>query len=535
MLITTLLLTLALGCRSCRHHDVAGTQLPDPAADDRQDGSPAELPRVRVEMPPNSERAATTVLHDGDNLQSAIDHAQPGDVIALQAGAVFRGPITLPAKDGDQWITIRTDANGFWPAGKRIQPSPSLRMPVIEANNDSAMTADARAHHYRFIGIEIRPPANVFVGTLVSLGSDNPSFDDLPHHIVFERCYVHGDATVGGRRGIALNGRHMAVVDSYVADFKEKGHDAQAVAGWNGAGPFAILNDYLEASGENLMFGGADPDVQNLVPSDIEIRGNDFVKPVAWKSTGQWSVKNILELKNARRVLIDDNVFENNWADAQNGFAILFTVRNQDGGSPWSMVRDVTFTRNVVLHTASGVNILGTDDLHPSQRTKRITIRNNVFEDVNGPAWGGAGRLFQMLDGPADVVIDHNTGFQSGDILTGEGQPSARFVFTNNIALHNQFGVGGSNTFGNPPQALATYFPGAVFTKNVLIGGRAEKYPAGNYFPATVDAVGFADAANGDYRLKGDSQYRKSATDGADLGADLNAPPNTRRHAVGGH
>ena len=46
------------------------------------------------------------------------------------------------------------------------------------------------------------------------------------------------------------------------------------------------------------------------------------------------------------RLLEDGNVFERNWTDAQNGFAILMTVRNQDGGAPWSVVEDVTFSRN---------------------------------------------------------------------------------------------------------------------------------------------------------------------------------------------
>jgi len=117
----------------------------------------------------------------------------------------------------------------------------------------------------------------------------------------------------------------------------------------------------------------------------------------------------------------------------------------------------------------------------------------------------------------------------------GTSFPHEPFTFTNNIAPHNQFGVGGSGTFGNPPQALTTYFPGVVFTKNILIGGRAELYPAGNYFPDTVDAIGFADVANGDYRLKGNSPYRKAGTDGADLGADMNGTSKGRRHAVGGN
>jgi len=55
---------------------------------------------------------------------------------------------------------------------------------------------------------------------------------------------------------------------------------------------------------------------------------------------------------------VEENLFEFNWADAQNGFAILFTVRNQDGGAPWASIEDVTFRGNVIRHAGGGVNIL---------------------------------------------------------------------------------------------------------------------------------------------------------------------------------
>ena len=515
-----LLLGLAL-LPSCQGGTAAVAALPNPVDDDRPPGSPPELPRISVELPSRLPGAPTRILSAADDLQRALDDAKPGDVIALQPGVIFNGPFVLPKKDGSDWITICTHApdSSFPRPGTRVNPSVAPSMPVIESDHDSAITTQAGAHHYRFIGIEVRPRPGAFLFNLISLGNDESSIDDLPHHIVFERCYIHGDPQVGGRRGIALNALHTAVLDSYVAEFKEKGNDSQALAGWNGPGPFAIVNNYLEGSGENVIFGGADPDVKNLVASDIEIRGNHFAKPLAWKT--HWSVKNLLELKNARRVLVDGNVFENNWLDAQNGFAILFTPRNQDGGSPWSMVRDVTFTHNIVRHTGSGVNILGTDDIHPSQQTKRISLRDNIFEDVDGSKWGGAGRLFQILDGAADVVIDHNTAFQSGEALVGDGDPSTGFVYRNNLTPHNQYGVGGSNAFGNPPQALATYFPGAVFVKNILIGGRAENYPPNNYFPATIAEVGFVDLADGDYRLASSSPYKGAGTDGKDIGANL--------------
>ena len=41
-----------------------------------------------------------------------------------------------------------------------------------------------------------------------------------------------------------------------------------------------------------------------------------------------WSVKNIFELKNARNVVVENNIFENHWKESQPGFAIVLTPRN---------------------------------------------------------------------------------------------------------------------------------------------------------------------------------------------------------------
>ena len=59
--------------------------------------------------------------------------------------------------------------------------------------------------------------------------------------------------------------------------------DTQAIGGWNGPGPYLIENNYLEAAGENVMFGGADPTIPNLVPSDITLRLNHLIKPRSWQ------------------------------------------------------------------------------------------------------------------------------------------------------------------------------------------------------------------------------------------------------------
>ena len=81
------LLTPAFGC--------AGT--PSVA---RQETVAPEAPREYVDttLVPSSGR--TIRIGEGDDLQDAIDMAQLGDTILLEAGATFKGPFMLPKKQG---------------------------------------------------------------------------------------------------------------------------------------------------------------------------------------------------------------------------------------------------------------------------------------------------------------------------------------------------------------------------------------------------------------------------------------------------
>lgn len=486
-----------------------------------------ERPRATVAVGHVPAPARTISVPAGGNLQKALDGARGGDTIALEPGAEYRGPFRLRRFTGDGWVVIRpavTDAE-LPPFGQRVTPARFARMPKLTAASGSVISAEAGAHHIRLVGIEIAPVPGTFLYSLVDLGSTATDLASHPRDIIIDRCYLHGDPALGGRRGVALNSGRAAIVDSYFIHFKEIGADSQAIAGWNGPGPYAITNNYLEAAGENIMFGGADPSIAELVPSDITIEGNVLTKPLRWKADDPqyegvaWTVKNLFELKNARRVLVDGNLLEYNWPHAQNGFAILFTVRNQDGRAPWSVVEDVTFSGNVIRHVAAGINILGYDDNHPSRQTSRISIRENVFADVGG-AWGH-GRLFQLLDGTRDVTIDHNTAFQTGSLVFGgDARAHERFVFQNNIVLAGSFGFSGSGT-GDGPKAIERYFPNSTIRRNVIIGGDSARFPADNYFPATVAEVGAGPASHGQGFKKLSASFAGKATDGRDPGAPL--------------
>jgi hypothetical protein len=480
----------------------------------------------------------TIRVGEGGDLQEALDRARPGDTILLAPGATFVGNYVLPRKDGAQDVTVRTATSSRPSPGTRIGPEASGSLARLRSpDTRPALVTAPGAHHWRLQDLEFLANRNG-AGEIIRLGVGGQTAEEVPRDLVFERLLIRGDETSGQRRGIALNSASTTIRDSHISGIGARGQDSQAICGWNGPGPFLIENNYLEAAAENIMFGGADPSAPGLVPSDIIIRGNHMSKPPEWRDGPRavWVVKNLLELKNARRVLIENNVLERTWRSGQTGNAILFTVRNQDGRAPWSVVEDVTFQYNIVRHAGGGFSILGRDYTHPSEQTNRLRIRHNLFYDIDGKKWGGSGRFVLIGAAPRDIVFDHNTVLQSNAVLYIHGlakDPSnvvPQFSFTNNVVRHGDYGIIGERGGGMGRPSIERYFPGGVVERNVLAGGNPKHYSGENYFPSVDELLAnFVDPAGEDYRLRDGSGFRKRATDGSSLGADV--PEILRRTA----
>jgi hypothetical protein len=467
----------------------------------------------------------TTTVQPGEDLQGAIDRAQPGDTILLVPGGVYEGGLILRAKTGSAFITIRSAAADSSLPGSttRITPASSSLLPKIQGGTAGlpAMMTESGAHHWRLQFLELVDTWPY--GDILQLGDGSgaqTSLAQVAHDLVVDRVYIHGVPGQEQKRGIALNSASTTITNSYIADIRLTNGDSQAIAAWNGPGPFTITNNYLEATGENILFGGADPAIQNLVPSDIVFRGNTVSKQASWRSSG-YAVKNLIEMKNVQRMVIDGNVVEYNWAGGQSGYAIVLTPRNQDGGAPWSVVQQITITNNVVRHISGVLNILGTDYLNPSQPLTDVTFRNNLVVDLSAANWGGAGQLV-LFSGGNNVTLDHNTVFTDGtSAVYADGNPVYGFTFTNNIIPDNAWAVmGASASEGNG--TLAAFFPGAVCQRNIIIGAASSMYPTVNYFPATIAQVGFVDPG-GNFRLSSTSPYAAAATDGSAIGANIDA------------
>jgi hypothetical protein len=493
-----------------------------------------ELPRVIVDASYAPLTGQRVHVPAGGDLQAAINAAQPGDTIELQSGALFSGNFTLPRKTAPGWIHIQSSSYETLPEpGRRATPDDAPSMPrIVTPNTLPAFRTQPGASQYRLIGLDVGATLQNQSTTVVNLldfGSSSTSAAELPSDLIVDRCYIHGSANANVRRGIALNSARSAVVDSTIDEIHERGADAQAIGGWTGPGPYLIENNFLAAATENIMFGGSRPGIANLVPEDIVIRNNHLFKPLRWKAGdpsfdgNDWSIKNSFELKNARRVLVEGNVFENNWADSQVGFAILFTVRGEDGQAPWSAVQDVTFQYNIVRNSDHGLNMSAYDDGGASQQTSRILVANNFWDQVGG-------RLMQILNSPEGgtngVTIQHNTSNRAGNQFLNLGdtrdQPSTNLVVRDNLGPAGQYGVFGSGV-GSGTAALNAYAEW-TFEGNVLAGANAATYPPDNFYPANFPQdIGFVDAAGGDFRLSASSPYKNRATDGGDPGADFEA------------
>ena len=555
---------------------------------------PAELPRVylKTSLADTPAPGKVRTVQAGSDLQTAFDSASCGDTLKLQAGATFTGRFRLPKKpcDDGHWVIVRTSApdDVLPPEGTRLTPcyagvsslparpdfhcaSTNNVMPKISfggRGGDGPIIFVDGANHYRFIGVEItRELSPAGVSNLAG-----PAERGAANHIIFDRVWMHGTAQGETRRGVFVSGvTSLAVVDSFFTDFHcvaKTGTctDSQTISGASGdlpMGPFKIVNNFLEAAGENIILGGAKA---TATPADVEIRHNYLFKPIIWMP-GQpgfvggtdgmpFIVKNHFELKNAQRVLFEGNVLENSWGGfSQMGFSIVLTPKNQDNGQghdnlcPLCVVTDVTIRYCKIAHVGGGFQIANVPGDHGSiaKAGERYSIHDVIIDDIDAKKYTGFGVFTLMISNQPslkDIKIDHVTAL-SPRVFLNLGIKHGKIenlIFTNNLIGANErqitsTGGGSENCVSQPEKQgpagiLKDCFSSVTFTNNAIINGSGS-WPAGNYFPNSVGAVGFAKGRGGweDYRLckskdtvcKAPSKYAGAGSDHKDIGADLDA------------
>jgi hypothetical protein len=503
---------------------------PVPSGASYGSATPAALPQASVTTTyPSMSRQVRVPA--GADLQAAINNAQPGDELLLAPGATYTGQFYLPNKGSNsQWIVIRTDLSDatIGAPGTRMTPTRAASANLAKIMGNAmygAMATNLGASHYRFTGVEFGMAVTGDANAIVRFGDASSAQNtsaSIANNMILDRVYIHASSSQSVRRCVLLNSATTAVIDSWLSDCHSNYGDSQAISGWNGPGPYLIQNNHLEGGHEVVLFGGGSATIQGQSPSDITVRGNHIMRPASWK--GVWQAKNLIEMKHARRLLIEGNVIEGVWQDAQAGFAFVLKSENQNNDNPWTTTSDVTIRYNRIRNVGSVFNLAANPSGLPAIPAARFVITDNVVDNVNVAPYNAEGRLFQLLPGLSDIVVMHNTMVSSnGDGTAVFDTPTiSRLVMHSNVLHHGTYGVKGAGTTEGTP-TLATFASGYLFTNNAMVaGGTASGYPANNYFASSLSDLGFASVSGGDYRISTSSTYTNKGYDGRDIGADVN-------------
>jgi hypothetical protein len=446
-------------------------------------------------------------------MAGAVGHAQPQtelDILALlnRLRAILSSyEISVPA-DGDAQAIIESAPIGATvrlSSGTRLRRL-SIRRPVtiigdgaeIRAEAGGTCVVDVRPGTTDVLisGLRVTAAPGVSINDLVCLGhgdATQTALDQQPRRITFVGNTVLGNGLT--KRGIAIHGADIMVLDNRVLNIARVGQDSSAIGGWNGEGRWTIENNELEGASENILIGGADPRIVGLVPTDITIRGNHLFKRLSWRGAGV-GVKNLLELKTGRRVRIEDNLLEFNWVDGQTGWGIVLTP-SQYGTNPQNSLEDIDIINNVLRETSSGINLLGSGQNSVTGITKRVHVSGNYIS-TNRAAYGGHGWILQVGRSPEDVELTQNTIEMPGSgqlVVVTDGIVEGLTITRNAVRSIGTYGIIGraNNTNQNRGNGFAIYAPGGTVTGNLFADAHAvfkSNFPGNTYVTTPRDTNG---------------------------------------------
>jgi hypothetical protein len=478
------------------------------------DGSACDrCPALALTSEPGTVRAVAA----GDDLQAAIDAAKPGDELLLEPGATYAG-IVLPDKAGTAPITIRT-------AALDAIAAPCTRigaevLPRIVGAGGPAIVTD-RGHHWRLVGIELSVTGSS--EAVVKLGSESESESAyLPRDIVLDRVRVRSDAEHGTLWGVWINGQDIRLLNSRVSDLYDPSDStnlgSHAVLIDNTPGAIVVANNHLESSWAHVIVGAHGGALPDVVPSGIEIRWNDFTRPAAWWEArdNAYDLQSFIELLNATAVVVEGNAMERSKFRA----AFELTPDRRNGDRLFAEVSDVTIAHNRVDAVERGFTLEPTDsEVGGPPFTGRVTVENNLVTGVAGAVIAFIGAPGQGFDG---LTWRHNTTTQNNRFAAVANSGNVASV-VDSVLYHGEYGIHCDGQ-GSGEACLDFGFASWELHHDMVVLGNhpPDGYPAANNV-FVMDDPGFIDKAAGNYRLTTTSPGHGAASDGTDIGVDLDA------------
>lgn len=429
-------------------------------------------------------RHAPVVVGTSGELTAAL---KLGGVINLTPGTVYTGPFasTVPG-------TRILGAEGSWVAGVG---GPAILVTVggsdFEAHN---LIATATGTDW----------------AVIRLGENDNTQTTLaqePSGVVLTNIRI---PTFRGKRGIEVNARHVAIVNTEILDvWHPNASDSQAVGILNSSGDIQILGGHFQAGSEVIMVGGDTIKLVGIQTRNILIEDALLDRPLSWQTDGiNRGVKNVLEFKGGIDVTVRRTRLSGCWIAAQTGVGLTITARDK------RVVDNLTFEDVTIDHVASGVQMVGRDYVSFTDGALHVTfVRLKVLTDkkaFGNLATGASGRglVAEISAEPALVSFVDGTYLNDGDsmILSFVGQvmnedgtkrnggPIGELTFSNNKSKRgvngmflNGFANGGVNGEGKACCTVVTV-EGNTFAGDSSSSVMKKNFPLNTYVVAATAA-----------------------------------------------
>jgi hypothetical protein len=414
--------------------------------------------------PPDPPDGDVITIGPGDDLLAAIDAAPDGTIFDIDPA--FRADL------GDCTISKScTLRSAVLPPAGRV--GLDLAGPTLSSASVTFAAPSIKCIGLRFEG----------KGTTVIMAGDRTLLD---------RCVITGPADGGPQqRGVYANATGIRILGCHIGGIWND-VDTQAVLCTRFTKRLHINDCLLEASGENFMSGGDDGESAEETPQDILIENSTLSKPLDWQGKAGCTCKNLLELKNARRVIVRKCVLENSWADGQAGYAIVLSVRNQYGAAVWSTIEDVLIEDLTIHHCGGGVQVLGRDYSHESKVMRQVILRRITITDMSSSCQEGsaaaAAQAFLISGGPDALTLEDidtagDTGWMKAAIAFDQiDNPTTNLVVRRCRMYEGDYGITGQADGAIGVDQIEGHAPGYVWDTVTIVrgtSGRWINYPEG--------------------------------------------------------
>lgn len=355
----------------------------------------------------------TTILNnvvDGDEvlLEWAITYTGPEwgfvmrdrcatptwNCITIRTGVGSTGTILSESFFPPDGVRLTTGQHGtfnYRPFLATLKPgvnnSPAIRTVWPGETGNGCTVAPCVANGWTLKWLSFAPKDNWFARPMIHLGTNRTPTDtdftghddqdtvaEAPGFLSLLYSDIHGDPVRGQSGGIRLSSASTRIIGNSFTDIKSNNDEVQAINECNGVGPFLIENNLIQATGENVMFGGCDSHMKQVgimtgtptstvftLDNVTELYANEYASVTVGSTTYSGAevlsiVGNVVTLKEALPVTpsAGDRM---NWARIAGG--ITFRLNHVEKPAAWFGAILPTPTLSTVTASVTGGTLSG--------------------------------------------------------------------------------------------------------------------------------------------------------------------------------